>query len=388
MSILPPPPIRTPDVDSVSPIEFAALRDEENLRGERFAWIMHWVLYGLLLVFLLVVHFVQNNKVGTYGLVLLAVPITVNLIASKRILNKVSIPWLRYVYTFVDLTNLTLYNAMDTYFNSTLTPVTTATLLIYPIILFMASLENDRRLIISSTIYCVFAMNLLFAIAYPFFDPQVAPTLVCGNIECQVYRTGYILLFGGLLLIFPATLARLLHKQKVLFEQNQEQFALAHHDPLTGLPNRRLFKKFLDKVLPLAHRHRHAFAILYLDLDGFKTVNDTLGHDAGDEVLREVAARLLTVVRDSDLVARFGGDEFVVIAQKIEGRSGAEGLANRILDAIHAPLQIRGEWVPIGASIGISLFPEDSDSAERLIELADEALYKVKSSGKDGSAFI
>lgn len=381
-------PSLSSDVETTSPPLFSSLREEENLRGERFAWIMHWVLYGLVLVFLLVVHFVQGNKVGSYGLGLLAIPIAVNLIASKRILKKVSIPWLRYVYTFVDLTNLTLYNAMDTYFNSTLTPVTTATLLIYPIILFMASLENDRRLIISSTIYCVLAMNLLFAIAYPFFDPEVAPTLVCGNIECQVYRTGYILLFGGLLLIFPATLARLLHRQKLLFEQNQEHFALAHHDPLTGLPNRRLFTKFLGKILPLARRHRHEFAILYLDLDGFKTINDTLGHDAGDEVLREVAARLLTLVRDSDLVARFGGDEFVVIAQKIEGRPGAEGLADRILDAIHAPMQIHGEWVPVGASIGISLFPDDSDSAERLIELADEALYKVKKNGKDGSAFI
>lgn len=388
MSIVSPSNSPIPEPECNSSILFASLREEENLRGERFAWIMHWVLYGLLLIFLLIVHFVQNNKVGSYGLVLLAVPIAVNLIASKRILKKVSIPWLRYVYTFVDLTNLTLYNAMDTYFNSTLTPVTTATLLIYPIILFMASLENDRRLIISSTIYCVLAMNLLFAIAYPFFDPEVAPTLVCGNIECQVYRTGYILLFGGLLLIFPATLARLLHKQKLLFEQNQEQFALAHHDSLTGLPNRRLFTKFLEKVLPLARRHRHQFAILYLDLDGFKTINDTLGHDAGDEVLREVAARLLTLVRDSDMVARFGGDEFVVIAQKIEGRPGAEGLADRILDAIHAPMQIHGEWVPVGASIGISLFPEDSESAERLIELADEALYKVKKNGKDGSAFV
>ena len=367
---------------------YASLQNEEALRGERFAWIFHWALYGLVVFFLLMVHFVQRNPIAPWGLVMISIPLALNGIVAKRILARRSVPWLRYVYTFLDLTFLTLYNALDTYFNSALTPVTTATLLIYPIILFLAALQHDRKLIIYSTLFCALAMNILFVVAYPYFDPQIAPKLVCGNIECQVYRTGYILLFGGLLLIFPTTLARLLQKQKVLFDQNMEQFALAHHDSLTGLANRRLFSKFLDKILPLARRHKDIFAILYIDLDGFKTVNDTMGHEAGDKVLREVASRLLTLVRDSDLVARFGGDEFVLIAQKLEGRAGAEGLANRILDSLHTPFRIHGEWVQIGASIGIALFPSDAEESERLIQLADEALYKVKKNGKDGSAFI
>lgn len=365
----------------------ATLQKEEALRGERFAWLMHWILYGLVLVFLLVVHFVQHSMVGTWGLGLLCIPIALNGFVSRAVLAKRPLPWLRYVYTFLDLTFLTVYNGLDTYFNSTLTPVTTATLLIYPVILFMSALQHDRRLIVLATLYCAAMMNLLFAVAYPCFDDAIASKLVCGNIECQVYRTGYILLLGGLLLIFPSTLSRLLHKQKVLYEQNMEQFALAHHDTLTGLANRRLFTRFLEKVLPLARRHKHQFAILYLDLDGFKAVNDTKGHEAGDQILREVASRLLTVVRDSDLVARFGGDEFVVIAQRIEGREGARILAGRILTSLHAPFLIQSDQVQLGASIGIALYPDDGEDGEQLIQLADDALYHVKKHGKNSSAF-
>ncbi|HQF55264.1 MAG TPA: GGDEF domain-containing protein [Fibrobacteria bacterium] len=365
----------------------ATLQREEDLRGERFAWIFHWALYGLVVVFLLVVHFYQKSPVGTWGLGLITIALALNGFVSRRILERRPTPWLRYVYTLVDLTFLTLYNALDTYYNSTLTPVTTATLLLYPIILFLAALQNDRRLIVLATLYCVLAMNILFTVAYPLFDPRIAPKLVCGNIECQVYRTGYILLFGGLLLIFPSTLSRLLNKQKLLFEQNMEQFALAHHDTLTGLANRRLFIRFMEKVLPLARRHKHQFAILYMDLDGFKAVNDTKGHDAGDQILQEVASRLLTVVRDSDLVARFGGDEFVVIAQRIEGREGAQVLAGRILSALHAPFLIQSDQIQLGASIGIALYPDDAEDGEQLIQLADDALYLVKKNGKNSSAF-
>jgi len=378
---------KSPVFDELATDIYASLHLEETLRGERFAWIFHWFLYGLVLIFLLVVHFVQRSPVGTYGLLMLCGPLIMNGFITHAIRSRRSLPWLRYVYTLTDLTFLTLYNALDTYFNSALTPVTTATLLIYPIILFMAALRHDRKLIVLATLYCVLAMNTLFVIAYPHFDPEVAPKLVCGNIECQVYRTGYILLFGALLLIFPTTLSRLLRNQKQLFEQSLEHYTLAHHDTLTGLANRRLFLKFLGKILPLARRHHHQFAILYLDLDGFKIINDTHGHEAGDQVLCEVASRLQGVVRDSDLVARFGGDEFVVIAQKVEGRPGAEIVAQRILDAIHVPMRFQEHQIHVGTSIGIALFPDDSDDGERLLQLADDALYQVKKSGKDGSSF-
>lgn len=365
----------------------ASLHQEEALRGERFAWFFHWALYGLIVVFLLVVHFYQKSPVGTWGLGLITIALALNGFVSRRILERRPTPWLRYVYTFSDLTFLTLYNALDTYFNSTLSPVTTATLLIYPIILLLAALQHDRRLIILATLYCVLAMNILFTIAYPLFDPQIAPKLVCGNIECQVYRSGYIMLFGGLLLTIPSTLNRLLGNQKKLLEQSLEHFSLAHHDALTGLANRRLFMKFLDKVLPLARRHGHRFGILYMDLDGFKAINDSQGHDAGDQVLREVASRLLSVIRDSDLVARFGGDEFVVIAQNLDGREGAKILSDRIHRALHTPIDIEGRRWHVGASIGISLFPDDAKDGEHLLQYADDALYRVKHSGKDGSAF-
>lgn len=367
---------------------FQTLHREEELRGERFAWNFHWLLYGLILAFVLVVHFYQRSPVGTWGMVIVCFPLALNGFASRAILQRRPAPWLRYAYAVVDITCLTTYNALDTFFNSTLTPVTTATLLVYPIALFLASLQLDRRLIVFSTLYTVISMNVLFAVAYPRFDPDIVPKLVCANVECQVYRTGYILLFGGLLFIFPATLTRLLQRQKVLFEQNLKQYALAHIDSLTGLANRLLFQKFLGKILPLARRHGHRFALLYLDLDGFKKINDTQGHLAGDKVLREVACRLQAVVRESDLAARLGGDEFALVVQHIDGRDGAEILAGRILSSLHRPIEFGEEPLHIGASIGIALFPDDAGDADQLLRLADEALYRVKRNGKDGSAFI
>lgn len=159
---------------------------------------------------------------------------------------------------------------------------------------------------------------------------------------------------------------------------------LAHYDTLTGLPNRTLFYDRLQQAMALARRERHELALLYLDLDKFKAVNDSLGHDAGDEPLKAVSARMQALVRDADTVARMGGDEFTVIVPKITSREGAATLARKLVDALSAPFQLdlaaqsATHEVGIGASIGIAVYPGDAADSDELIKAADAAMYEAK----------
>ena len=158
---------------------------------------------------------------------------------------------------------------------------------------------------------------------------------------------------------------------------------VAHHDSLTGLPNRMLFNDRLDQAISLAKRDSRQFALLYLDLDRFKPVNDSLGHTAGDDLLQAVAARIRQQVRESDTVARVGGDEFNVILPDIARREEAETVAKKIIAALAAPFQLgsRTQRVDIGASIGIALYPTDARDADALVKAADAAMYSAKQVG-------
>jgi diguanylate cyclase (GGDEF)-like protein/PAS domain S-box-containing protein len=155
---------------------------------------------------------------------------------------------------------------------------------------------------------------------------------------------------------------------------------VAHHDSLTDLPNRLLFNDRLDQTLSLAKRSARPFALLYLDLDNFKPVNDTLGHAAGDELLQAVAARIRRQVRESDTVARLGGDEFGVILPDIGRREEAESVAGKIIAALAAPFRLGSEKqsVDIGTSIGIAVYPADGQAADALVKAADAAMYRAK----------
>lgn len=153
---------------------------------------------------------------------------------------------------------------------------------------------------------------------------------------------------------------------------------LAMTDHLTGLPNRAQFERTLNSELAHARRMREPFTVLFMDLDGFKAINDTFGHHAGDEVLCEVSRRMEKLVRAEDLLARFGGDEFGIFMRQSNDNT-SESLANRIVDAVFAPITLSTSFeVTIGISIGIASYAGDIDSVETLLELADRALYKAK----------
>ena len=166
-------------------------------------------------------------------------------------------------------------------------------------------------------------------------------------------------------------------------KQSQEKAEyLATHDALTGLPNRALFQDRLDLAIAQAQRQDSMAALIFIDLDNFKNINDTLGHDIGDELLIEVSTRLGHLVRDMDTVARLGGDEFTVILPDTDF-NGAERAADRIIQAMREPVIIRGKSLFVSASIGVAFYPEDGESAQSLIKAADTAMYRAKENGRD-----
>ena len=162
---------------------------------------------------------------------------------------------------------------------------------------------------------------------------------------------------------------------------------LAYHDPLTGLPNRMLFYDRLDRCLELAERAKSQGAVMFIDLDGFKSINDTLGHSSGDLLLQTVAMRLQSTIRSSDTVARMGGDEFVVVIADLSRAEVATSIAKKLLEAVTAPADLAGERVGVTASIGIAIFPNDGLDRQALMRAADTAMYSAKSQGRNRALF-
>jgi diguanylate cyclase (GGDEF)-like protein/PAS domain S-box-containing protein len=158
---------------------------------------------------------------------------------------------------------------------------------------------------------------------------------------------------------------------------------LAYHDALTTLPNRLLFKDRVTVAISHAQRHESRVSVLFLDLDRFKVINDSLGHNIGDQLLQAVAARVQSCVRDSDTVARLGGDEFTLLLPELTHAEDAALVAQKILEAVRYPFHIEGREFYITTSIGISVFPEDGPDAETLIKSADTAMYQAKEQGRD-----
>ena len=162
----------------------------------------------------------------------------------------------------------------------------------------------------------------------------------------------------------------------------------ARHDALTGLLNRPVFLNEVQSAITRTKRGDKAFAVLFLDLDHFKDVNDTLGHPVGDSLLREVAGRLQWNVRESDLVARFGGDEFAVLAAVIDEPADAATLAEKLVEAIGCPFSVQGNDIHSGVSIGVAVYEPGDVDAETLLSHADVALYRAKADGRSSFRFF
>jgi len=190
---------------------------------------------------------------------------------------------------------------------------------------------------------------------------------------------------GDLVVGFNYLVSRLQEKENALKESEARLTFMAHHDPLTGLYNRSMLEAHIEQAMAHAERNGSHFALLFCDLDGFKSINDQYGHKAGDAVLCEVAARLLEGRRRTDTVARFGGDEFIILlADLSDARVATLGIAQQLLNAVAKPFHVDGQTLSIGTSIGIALSSDTGTSPSQLISRADIAMYRAKREGKNG----
>jgi diguanylate cyclase (GGDEF)-like protein len=173
------------------------------------------------------------------------------------------------------------------------------------------------------------------------------------------------------------------------WQQAQAQIShMAHHDALTGLANRTQLVEKLNNALAVLPLRGGSIAVHFIDLDRFKNVNDTLGHDGGDFLLKTVAERLRAVTRVDDMVARLGGDEFVVVQTDVKGKDQAEDFARRLTSAVTAPMKLREQAIVATVSVGVALAPADGTNPERLLKSADLALYKAKADGRNCIRFF
>jgi diguanylate cyclase (GGDEF)-like protein len=204
------------------------------------------------------------------------------------------------------------------------------------------------------------------------------------------------LLMAGLLLwnraLRRAVAQRTDALQKELAERQRLETrlrTLAEHDPLTGLMNRAALTEALRRSLALAARQKWSVAVVFIDLDKFKAVNDSMGHAAGDELLRQIASRLQGCLRESDLLGRLGGDEFIVVAEALhDGPRNAIELTDKLLMQMRRPFLVEGRPLPMGFSAGIAIFPGDGNTPESLIANADAAMYQAKEQGRFRAALF
>lgn len=189
--------------------------------------------------------------------------------------------------------------------------------------------------------------------------------------------------FNDMLRRIQISQADLRHKLAQEQVAGQQLHQMAHRDSLTGLPNRLFFQGELQRCLALNGERGELMALMFIDLDNFKTVNDQHGHDAGDAVLREVARRMAGVVRAGDVLCRLGGDEFALILPAVPDEQAAEQLALRLIEAVRAPLLVDGKLMPVGATVGLAFSPLDALVAGQLLNASDQAMYAAKRAGKN-----
>jgi diguanylate cyclase (GGDEF)-like protein len=236
---------------------------------------------------------------------------------------------------------------------------------------------------------------LIGGIAFSIVIGYLLERFILSRITEMIQKMWYIRSSGDLSVRVTVTghdelsdLEREMNKMISALEENQQEIKhQAYHDMLTGLPNRLLFFDRLEQAIAQAKRTEQNTALLFIDLDRFKPINDTLGHSAGDSLLKAVADRLKGCTRDSDTVSRLGGDEFTVILTNIKGENHVAKVSQKIIDTLSAPFLLQGNEVFITPSIGISLFPLDGETAEQLVVHADIAMYQAKGQGNQYQFF-
>lgn len=245
-------------------------------------------------------------------------------------------------------------------------------------LIFLAAIAYKERntiphklMLYTATICFLFGLHWLTYPILRFTDGWLAPGFLIGTVLALLE---YLTLIAAVLLQF----------QKRLVEAEYNALELAYHDPLTGLNNQRYMSTLFEQALVLANRPHQMLAIFYIDLDNFKPINDSAGHHVGDEVLKTVAKRLVDNTRSTDICARIGGDEFVVIATQLETEEQVHQVAQKLLQQCCNPVDTNQQHYSLGASIGVSVHPQHGNDLAQLLKNADNAMYGVKKNGKSG----
>lgn len=233
--------------------------------------------------------------------------------------------------------------------------------------------EVPHRLMLISAIAC-FVLVAHWLIAFVLL--RLFP-----NWEATVFLIGTVLVFTLYLSLIAGILTQIYYR---LIEAESKALDLAYQDPLTGLNNMRYVDALFDQALMLAMRPHQLLAVIYIDLDNFKPINDTAGHSVGDKILQIIAKKLKDNTRSTDICARVGGDEFIVLATQIENEEQVHLVAKKLLGKLTETIEFDGNFYSLGASIGISLYPTHSNNLAELITNADKAMYDIKRHGKSG----
>ncbi len=261
--------------------------------------------------------------------------------------------------------------------------------LAFSIVIFLVAVVAGKRASVYALILTTFIMC--------FFGGLWHYGILSSNIDYSSYLTAtntwvmftiVFFTFAQLLSnVMGTTMEELRERLALTYQQKQEIEHLANHDQLTGLPSLRLADDRLEMAIALANRNQSRSALVYLDLDGFKSINDGFGHAAGDAILQQIALRFNQAIRATDTCCRIGGDEFLIIVPDIAGQTELQSLCERIIEALKTPFQFEQKSLTVGVSIGVAIYPDNASDAKALRQSADEAMLLVKRSGKNNYQF-
>jgi diguanylate cyclase (GGDEF)-like protein len=262
-------------------------------------------------------------------------------------------------------------------------------LLCYPVILIVAGMVSRLRLFVGLLLFMLAAVAVM---AWGAMSGWHVPVPVPIGVERMVNVSCVLLVCACAVWILANDLRQTMQRLQEEIQRVKASEAsfthLAQHDALTNLPNRLLVSDRMEQAIGQARRYQRRAALLFLDLDNFKTINDSLGHDAGDELLKEVARRLQGAVREMDTVSRQGGDEFLIVLTDVPDLGAISAVANHVLDAMIQPFSLKGMQIVSSVSIGVALYPEDGDDFAALLKHADLAMYQAKAAGRNAFRFF
>ncbi|STX41725.1 sensory box protein [Legionella donaldsonii] len=351
----------------VSPLS----KNVENLHA--YVWVLSNICAGILLLVGLSGCLLKKLK-QRYLVLILLILTSLFILAS----NYYCMHWLKEVERLPEIIHSE---------NTVIHPFGLINLCLYLYLIFAIypRLIKKKLSLLTHSIFYIAIAQIVISCYMIFGSTHIYDTVYLSALLIQLLI--YLIPFFALILSYLSSYDFALESQKELRQQKEKFEQLSTYDPLTFLLNRRAFEETTNKMIENAKRYDYKFTLLYLDLDNFKSVNDSIGHDVGDALIKAVAIRLKKSIRMSDYCARLGGDEFGIILTEINSQNEANLVAHKLITILNRPFRIKGKQLYTGASIGIAIYPSDGTTYHDLLKNADTAMYRAKTSGKNTYTF-